>query len=617
MSGSRDSAPPPESNPITAPDSELASGSPAEEFLFGPLSRPAGRSAAARQERSGFFDLALLEPLDPLPGQPVRLRFRCGVDTAIQRLLVFWSADGTTPAWDDALEPLGTTQLGAASALDPAWDTLSWGYSQDWQLDLPAQAEGTLLRYAAIGIDAAGALIPCPWPDRDRHGTPHVAAVVVDRLDPPAWLAQAIIYQVFVDRFAPTPGSSFGPMDDLNARLGGTLWGLVDQLDVIAELGVDTLWLTPIFASPQYHGYAVSDFLAIAPELGGQQAWEALVSNCQARGLRIVLDFVANHISDQHAVFQQALQAPDAPTRPWLRFRTWPHDYGCFFDQPHQPELDAEQPEVREHLIAAASHWLTQGCAGFRLDYAHGLSHGFWSQFRNATRKAAPESICFGEVTHTPQLVRSYGGRLDGCLDFMLCELLRATFARSEMSIAAFARHLERHLAYAGGLLLLPSFLDNHDMNRFLIAAGGDIRRLRLAAMVQFMLPGAPIVYYGTEVGLSQQRPLGRLEESRLPMPPRDQWNLELRQYYCELIQLRRQVVPYLHSPKLRWLDDGAGAAQWQIGDFDLLVNCGAERLFDIGAAVPVLASQSLQLTVGPGGMLSLPAWSAVVLRQS
>ena len=617
MSGSRDSAPPPESNPITAPDSELASGSPAEEFLFGPLSKPAGRSAAARQERSGFFDLALLEPLDPLPGQPVRLRFRCGVDTAIQWLLVFWSADGTTPAWDDALEPLGTTQLGAASALDPAWDTLSWGYSQDWQLDLPAQAEGTLLRYAAIGIDAAGALIPCPWPDRDRHGTPHVAAVVVDRLEPPAWLAQAVIYQVFVDRFAPTPGSSFAPVDDLNARLGGTLWGLVDQLDVIAELGVDTLWLTPIFASPQYHGYAVSDFLAIAPELGGQQAWEALVTNCQARGLRIVLDFVANHISDQHAVFQQALQAPDAPTRPWLRFRTWPHDYGCFFDQPHQPELDAEQPEVREHLIAAASHWLTQGCAGFRLDYAHGLSHGFWSQFRNATRKAAPESICFGEVTHTPQLVRSYGGRLDGCLDFMLCELLRATFARSEMSIAAFARHLERHLAYAGGQLLLPSFLDNHDMNRFLIAAGGDIRRLRLAAMVQFMLPGAPIVYYGTEVGLSQQRPLGRLEESRLPMPPRDQWNLELRQYYRELIQLRRQVVPYLHSPKLRWLDDGAGAAQWQIGDFELLVNCGAERLFDIGAAVPVLASQSLQLTVGPGGMLSLPAWSAVVLRQS
>jgi hypothetical protein len=530
---------------------------------------------------------------------------------------VFWSSDGSKPAWDNALEPQGTTQAAEASALVPAWDTLSWGYSQDWQLDLPAQAEGPLLRYAAIGVDASGALITCPWPDRDRHGTPHVAAVVVDRLEPPAWLAQAVIYQVFVDRFAPTPGSSFAPADDLNARLGGTIWGLIDQLDVIAELGIDTLWLTPIFASPQYHGYAVSDFLVIAPELGGQEAWEALVSSCQARGLRIVLDFVANHISDQHAAFQQALLAPDAPTRPWLRFRTWPHDYGCFFDQPHQPELDGEQPEVREHLIAAASHWLAQGCAGFRLDYAHGLSHGFWSQFRNATRRAAPESVCFGEVTHTPQLVRSYGGRLDGCLDFMLCELLRATFARSEMSLAAFARNLERHLAYAGGQLVLPSFLDNHDMNRFLMAASGENRRLRLAAMVQFMLPGPPIIYYGTEVGLSQQRPLGRLEESRLPMPPRDQWDLELRQYYRDLIQLRRQVAPFRQPPKLRWLDDGAGAAQWQIGDFDLLVNCGAERSFAICGAVPVLASQSVQLEVDQGGMLSLPAGSAVVLCQS
>jgi hypothetical protein len=99
-------------------------------------------------------------------------------------------------------------------------------------------------------------------------------------------------------------------------------------------------------------------------------------------------------------------------------------------------------------------------------------------------------------------------------------------------------------------------------------------------------------------------------------MPPRDQWDLELRQYYRDLIQLRRQVAPFRQPPKLRWLDDGGGAAQWQIGDFDLLVNCGAERSFATGGAVPVLASQSVQLEVDQGGMFSLPAWSAVVLRQ-
>lgn len=602
--------------PALGADSASDAGSPAEEFLFGPLSRQEGRIAEARQERSGFFDLSLLEPLDPLPDEGIKLNFRCGVDTAIQRLLVFWSDDGSTPAWDDALEAQGSTQVAEATALDPVWDTLGWGYSQDWRAELPALPEGSLLRYAAIGIDATGVHLPCPWPDRDRHGTPHVAAVGVDRLEPPAWLRQAVIYQVFVDRFAPSPGSSFKPVDDLNARLGGTLWGLVDQLDAIAELGVDTLWLTPIFASPLYHGYAVSDFLRIEPELGGSKAWEALVAGCRTRNLRLLLDFVANHISDHHDAFQQALTSPDAPTRPWMRFRTWPHDYGCFFDQPHQPELDGEQPEVREHLITAAIHWLRQGCDGFRLDYAHGLSHGFWSQFRRDTRETAPESVCFGEITHTPQVVRSYAGRLDGALDFMLCEWLRATFARGEMTLAAFASNLERHLAYVDDRLVLPSFLDNHDMNRFLVAAGGDLGRLRLAAMVQFMLPGPPIIYYGTEVGLSQHRPLGRLEESRLPMPPSPQWDQQLRLYYRQLIQIRRQAAPAHHRPKLHWLDEGAGAAQWQIGPFDLLVNCGAERLFATGAAVPVLASHSSVLDVSPRGELNLPAWSAVVLRR-
>ena len=99
------------------------------------------------------------------------------------------------------------------------------------------------------------------------------------------------------------------------------------------------------------------------------------------------------------------------------------------------------------------------------------------------------------------------------------------------------------------------------------------------------------------------------------PMPPRDQWDLELRQYYRDLIQLRRQVIPSLHPPRLLWLDDGAGTAQWQIGDFDLLVNCGVERSFATGGAVPVLASQSLALEVDQGGMVNVPEWSAVVLR--
>jgi glycosidase len=591
--------------------------SPSEEFLFGRLSTPAGRVEEARQERKGFFDLSVLEPLDPRPGEPIRLRFRCGVDVSLERLRVFWTRDGTTPAWKERLEEQNSTNSADAQPLAPVWDTLSWGYVQDWEAELPAQPEGTLLRYAAVGLDPSGTTIPCPWPDRDRHGTPHLAAVAVDRLEPPEWLRRAVIYQVLVDRFAPTPGEPFVAAGDLDGRLGGTLWGLIERLDDLSALGVDTLWLTPIFASPNYHGYAVSDFFRVEPALGGEAAWQELVIACRRRGLRLVLDFVANHVSDQHAAFVAAIASADSPTHSWFRFHNGPQEYDCFFDQPQQPELDAEQTAVREHLLQAATHWLREGCDGFRLDYAHGLSHGFWSQFRSATRTAVAESVCFGEITHTPQIVRSYAGRLDGCLDFALCELLRETFARGGLPLSEFARCLQQHFAYFQDRLVLPSFLDNHDMNRFIVAADGDPRRLKLAALVQFLLPGPPIIYYGTEVGLSQNRPLGRLEESRLPMPPLEQWDQELRDFYRALIQFRRDAAPCGSLPELLWVDDESRSAAWRIGSLQLVVNCGEARVFSMGSAVPRFTTFTSDSGPPLAGSLSLPAWSAAVLSHT
>ncbi len=590
--------------------------SPAGEFLFGRLSTFSGRVDEARRERQGLFDLAELEPLDPRPGEKIRLRFRCGVDMSLKSLRVFWTNDRSRPAWSERLEPLHSARVVEAQPLAPEWDTLSWGYFQDWEAELPAQPEGVLLRYTAMGLDAAGKAVPCPGPDRDRHGSPAFAAVAVDSLEPPSWLREAILYQVFVDRFAPSPGEKFAPTDDLDRRLGGTLWGLLERLDDIHKLGVDMLWLTPIFASPHYHGYAVSDFFQVEPALGGEAAWRELVAACRQRGLRLVLDFVANHVSDRHAAFESARRSEDAPTRHWFRFRQWPDDYEGFFDQPHQPEIDAEHKGARDHLFEAAIHWLGQGCDGFRLDYAHGLSHGFWSQFREATRAAAPGSVCFGEITHTPQVVRSYAGRLDGCLDFGLCELLRSTFARGEMSLSQFDRNMRRHRAYFEDRLVLPSFLDNHDMNRFLVAAGGDARRLRVAAMVQFLLPGPPIIYYGTEVGLSQKRPLGRLEESRLPMPPEDVWDYELREFYRALIQLRRDANPPDNLLQMQWVDDPSRSASWRLGTLELVVNCGGRRTFDVGGAELKLATCNDGAVELRDGRLALPAWSAAVIAQ-
>ena len=153
-------------------------------------------------------------------------------------------------------------------------------------------------------------------------------------------------------------------------------------------------------------------------------------------------------------------------------------------------------------------------------------------------------------------------------------------------------------------------------MNRFLIAAEGDHRRLKVAAMVQFLSPGPPIIYYGTEVGLAQNRPLGRLEESRLPMPARPQWDQDLREFYRALIRLRREIAPYQSPMKLLWVDDDSLSAVWRVGAYELMVNCGADRTFPVGGAELALATCALEAPSSPDGRLALPPWSAAVLRR-
>lgn len=202
---------------------------------------------------------------------------------------------------------------------------------------------------------------------------------------------------------------------------------------------------------------------------------------------------------------------------------------------------------------------------GFRLDYANGPSHAFWAAFRRETRAVAPGSVTIGEVVESAAVQRSYEGCLDGTLDFLLLQQVRAFLAFDVVDPVAFHRFLTRHLAYFPADFVLPSFLDNHDMNRFLWAARGDTRRLKLAALLQCTLPGPPIIYYGTEVGLSQRHDLAhldgsrRMEESRTPISWGDERNLDLLAFYQRLIAWRRAHIGQLPAPRTltAWMPAG------------------------------------------------------------
>jgi glycosidase len=583
-----------------ADDTDMVEGSGVDvsaDFMFGTLATDELRMAQLRATSVGVHHGHDLEPLDPGPGEAITVRVTVGPAVAADRVTCYVTTDGRDPAGARGVATTGTAIELTAVGTD--WDTLIWGYRTRWAGQIPGQPDGTEIRYrieawsehtptsvwaseiagvvagerppGVSDMDAAmfafgGSL----WPVR-RSGAD---AVHVDRERVPDWLRDAVIYQVFVDRFATTGGVPFARPATPGGFYGGTLRGVIERLDHIVSLGASCLWLSPIFPSPSHHGYDASDYWSIEPRLGTEADLRELVARAHDHGLRVILDFAVNHVSSAHPAFQTAIADRDSPEARWFTFTRWPDEYLSFFGVQDHPQIDSDDPGARAYMIDAARHWLALGVDGFRSDYAQGPSHAFWTAFRTATRAAAPDSINLGEVVETPALQRTFAGRMDGCLDFIGLQALRGAFAFGTMGPVALDDFLRRHHAYRPADFVLPTFLDNHDMNRFLWVVRGDTRRLRLAALCQFTLPDPPIVYYGTEVGVSQERDVryadgsGHPEESRLPMAWGDDQDAELLAYYRDLIGLRRSMGARWRGERTTLItDDESGVYAFACGD--------------------------------------------------
>ena len=355
---------------------------------------------------------------------------------------------------------------------------------------------------------------------------------------PPDWIHDAVVYQVMVDRFArvgaplPKPGSS-------TALYGGTFDGIRERLDHIAGLGCNTLWLSPSHQSPSHHGYDHEDYFEVEPRYGGEAALKTLIDAAHARRMRVLLDFVPNHTGRGHHLFREALERGGEAAE-FYRFWQWPHYYRCFFDHIVLPELDTGSRRVRRYLVDAARHWVTQyGADGVRCDHVAGVDPAFWVELRAGLREVKPDALVLGEATGRFDWLARYAGRLDAIFDFDFAYMVRNTFGRGHTDLPSFARWMDEHdNAFPG--LALATLLDNHDMNRFLWMAGDDVRRLMLAATLLMTSPGAPVVYYGTEVGLTQRHDASMENaEARLPMLWGEEQDADLLAHFQKLGRLR------------------------------------------------------------------------------
>ncbi|MEA2559884.1 MAG: alpha-amylase [Acidobacteriota bacterium] len=350
------------------------------------------------------------------------------------------------------------------------------------------------------------------------------------------WARGAVFYEVFVRSFSDSNGDGVGD-----------LRGLTSKLDYLDDLGVDALWLMPVFQSPSYHGYDTVDYERIDDEYGTAEDFQRLLDEAHKRGIRIIVDFVMNHSSSQHPWFVESASSPSSPKRDWYVWRaddpgwtqpwgganhTWHEKNGAFYYGVFwggMPDLNFSTPAVREEMKRLAGQWISRGVDGFRLDatrhlFANGPgdlqndqpeTHAFLKEFGDHVRGVNPRAVLVGENwTDTPSIAK-YFAELPMSFNFPLAEeILHGVEEGEAAGIAGKIEEIQE--LYPAGALDAP-FLTNHDQTRIATVLKDPVK-LRSAASVLLTLPGAPFLYYGEEIGL-QNGPASNDEQKRTPMP--------------------------------------------------------------------------------------------------
>lgn len=590
----------------------------AEDFVFGPAELTDEVVARKKAQLSGVWHGHDLTPLDPRPGDAVRVGITVGPQASGREAWCYFTTDGSAPRGRGGVAENGTAVRFRSVSVD--WEDLVWGYVERLEACIPGQPEGTEVRYIieCDGVFADGG-------EGSATRTPYYG-YVVDSWRTPDWIRDAVMYYVMPDRFYPGDGRSWRQRTDLSQPMGGTLRGVLDKLPYIQDMGFNCLWLMPWATGPTYHKYGATDFYQVDPAFGTNDDLRQLIDAAHRVGMRVIVDFVANHCSDQHPFFVSATTDPDSPYRDWFTFRDWPRDYLSFFEGGELPHLALENPGPRQYIIDLARFWVREyGIDGYDLDYAVGPAHNFWSAFSHAVRQERDDVVIFTEGVTTPESLRTYVGRVDGCQDFAWCQAARRTFATGRYTIEEFDRFLTRSEAFFPDGFVAPTMIDNQNMDRFLSLAGNHRGRLRVAAACQYTLSQPLSVWAGTEMGMTQDVSAGGdLNNIRHATAWGDEQDKSIVDWFRRLGAIRRDHVSLRRGRRTSIIaDNETGILAYRKDspeDSCLVVLNASDR--DQSVRLPAEAGTYTELLTGTSlttdGHIDVPvgAWSAAILVQ-
>lgn len=439
-----------------------------------------------------------------------------------------------------------------------------------------------------------------------------------DCIAPPDWVRHTVWYQVYPDRFcrggSGRPGAlpwRHGPVTNAE-RFGGDLAGIAQKLPYLAGLGVNGLYLNPIFAARSFHKYDTTDYTRVDPDFGTEADLQELVRQAHANGIRVMLDAVFNHCGPGFAPWRDVVEkGPDSAWRDWFFVNRWPVEEGRTDDGRYfsfsfhggMPKLNTNHPAVQDYLIGLCEDWVRRyDIDGLRFDVGNEISHAFLRRLRVRLKALKPDLYLLGEIWHdAPAWLE--GDEYDAVMHYPLQSAVRRFFEDESLPARAFGWQAGRCLAAYAPQVSAAQFtlLDSHDTIRLRSRVRSeDEFWQQLAAL--FTLPGSPCVYYGTELALEG----GRDPDCRRCMP----WDeLDTGAGRARLDAMRslialRRTEPDLQGSEVTFCPGSGRLVRYRRGSVEVCLNAGTAPAALMPGGTALFARGWDGRTLAPGGTL-------------
>ena len=439
-----------------------------------------------------------------------------------------------------------------------------------------------------------------------------------DCIAPPDWVRHTVWYQVYPDRFcrggSGRPGAlpwRHGPVTNAE-RFGGDLAGIAQKLPYLAGLGVNGLYLNPIFAARSFHKYDTTDYTRVDPDFGTEADLQELVRQAHANGIRVMLDAVFNHCGPGFAPWRDVVEkGPGSAWRDWFFVNRWPVEEGRTDDGRYfsfsfhggMPKLNTNHPAVQDYLIGLCEDWVRRyDIDGLRFDVGNEISHAFLRRLRVRLKALKPDLYLLGEIWHdAPAWLE--GDEYDAVMHYPLQSAVRRFFEDESLPARAFGWQAGRCLAAYAPQVSAAQFtlLDSHDTIRLRSRVRSeDEFWQQLTAL--FTLPGSPCVYYGTELALEG----GRDPDCRRCMPW-DELDTDAGRARLDamrsLIALRR-TEPDLQGSAVTFCPGSGRLVRYRRGSVEVCLNAGTAPAALMPGGTALFARGWDGRTLAPGGTL-------------